>query len=187
MKNICVAGKNQIAIDAIIHLLDKYKDANLFFLENKGDFGVDGWQPSYKKFCLENKIRSTSLVELYEMDQLVFISLEYDQILRTAKFKSKNLFNIHFSLLPKYKGMYTSAMPLLNGEKNTGVTLHLIDDGIDTGDIIDQIDFPIEKNHTARDVYFNYLLYGSKLFVKNIDSLLTGGFKSWPQSSHNSV
>ena len=58
------------------------------------------------------------------------------EIIKTKNFKSNKLFNLHFSLLPSYKGMHTSAFPILNGEKYSGVTIHKIDNGIDTGDII---------------------------------------------------
>ena len=74
----------------------------------------------------------------------MFISLEYHRLIDPLKFVTSKLYNPHFSLLPAYKGMYTSALPLLNDEKDAGVTLHHIDSGIDTGDIIDQIIFPIE-------------------------------------------
>ena len=73
--------------------------------------------------------------------KIFFISLEFDKIINTSLFKTTNLFNIHFSLLPRYKGMYTSILPILNGDKISGVTLHKIDRGIDTGDIIDKCSF----------------------------------------------
>ena len=56
-------------------------------------------------------------------------------------FLNARLYNIHFSYLPAYKGMFTSALPIKNGEVDSGVTLHKIESGIDTGDIIDQIKF----------------------------------------------
>ena len=62
--------------------------------------------------------------------------------------------------------MYTSALPIINNELETGVTLHKIDSGIDTGDIIDQIKFKIENNFTARDLYFKYLFYSKELLKK---------------------
>lgn len=71
-------------------------------------------------------------------DDLIFISLEFDKIVNPDLFKDARLYNIHFSLLPSYKGMYTSAIPILNGEEMVGVTFHEIDKGIDTGNIIAQ-------------------------------------------------
>ena len=67
-------------------------------------------------------------------------------ILNIDKFFSKELFNFHFSLLPKYRGCHTNFFQIYNGEKISGVTLHKIDNGIDTGPIIDQLKFSINKN-----------------------------------------
>ena len=68
--------------------------------------------------------------------------------------------------------MHTTAWPILNGEKKTGVTLHKIDNGIDTGPIISRLSFDIKINDTAEIVFLNYIRYGVKLFKKNISSIL---------------
>jgi methionyl-tRNA formyltransferase len=77
--------------------------------------------------------------------------------------------------------MYTSAWPILNGEDETGVTLHEIDEGIDSGNIIDQISFPIAKDDTARDLYFKYLKYGSMLIRTDLEMILDHTITSCPQ------
>lgn len=76
-------------------------------------------------------------------------------------------------MLPKYKGMYTSAHPILNGEKCTGVTLHEIDAGIDTGDIIDQEQFEIEDSDDCRAIYMQYIKHGTNVVLRNIDNLIS--------------
>lgn len=52
-------------------------------------------------------------------------------------------FNLHFSKLPEYRGIHPVSWAIINGEKSTGVTVHKIDYGIDTGDIILQRDVEI--------------------------------------------
>ena len=64
--------------------------------------------------------------------------------------------------------MFTSALPLINGEKETGVTLHKIDAGIDTGDIIDQIKFQIKGFRYCK----RYLLQVSSTLKKVVGSKL---------------
>ena len=147
---------------------------------NKTDDGKNSWQRSFKDFCLKTNIQIFDLVDLYRIPDLVFISLEFDQIIKIENFLSKELFNIHFSLLPKYKGMYTSTIPILNNEIESGVTLHLIDNGIDTGDIIEQEKFPI-INLTAIQIYHRYLDVGLILFQRNIFNLLNGNYYSTKQ------
>lgn len=185
---ICIAGKNQIAVNALRFLIDQihFNKTDLLVCINKTDNGVDSWQPSLKLFAERNDINVVTLDEIYEIENLIFISLEFDKIIRTNKFRTDKLYNIHFSLLPSYKGMYTSIFPILNGEKYSGVTIHLIDDGIDTGDIIDQIKFEIGINDTCRDLYFKYLAYGQKLFEKNIRKIIENNINATPQFSFGS-
>ena len=105
------------------------------------------------------------------------------EIIKTKNFKSNKLFNLHFSLLPSYKGMHTSAFPILNGEKYSGVTIHKIDNGIDTGDIIAQKKFKIHINDTAKDLFLKYIHNGNQLFKKTINSLINNNYNFYPQTS----
>jgi methionyl-tRNA formyltransferase len=170
--SICIAGKNQIAINCLKYLIKSFKNVNIFYLPNKSDSGKDKWQPSFRKFARSINIKLIHDDDLYCKKDLIFISVEYESILNISKFKSKRLFNIHFSLLPKYKGMYTSALPLLYGEKKTGVTLHRIERGIDTGSIVFQKEFKINKNWNAYDLYNKYMLYGYQIFKTNINKII---------------
>lgn len=137
----CIAGKNEIAIFGVELLLKSgISRDKIVACCNSNDTGINGWQPSFRNYCIRNNILVLHLEEIYNLVALVFISLEFDKIIKISKFRSRALFNIHFSLLPEYKGMYTSAMPILEGREYSGVTLHKLDEGIDTGDIIDQLD-----------------------------------------------
>jgi methionyl-tRNA formyltransferase len=180
---VCIAGKNQIAIDGVRSILKAgIQKSQIYCICNKTDTGIDSWQPSFKRFCTLNNLKIVQLEDVYEIESLVFISLEFDQIVSTQKFKSKELFNIHFSALPKYKGMFTSILPILHGEENSGVTLHYINDGIDTGDVIDQITFSLPEYMTGVNLYFEYLKFGKELFEKNIRDIFEKNIKSAPQN-----
>tara|TARA_B100001113_G_C21030574_1_gene587814 strand:- start:63 stop:875 length:813 start_codon:yes stop_codon:yes gene_type:complete len=185
---ICIAGKNSIAIDTIKYLLNglNLNHDNICIITNRTDDGEDTWQPSLKKYSLENELALVDLENIYNIENLLFISLEYDKIIKPNLFKSDKLFNIHFSLLPRYKGMYTSVHPILNGEKNSGVTLHEIDPGIDTGDILFQKSFEINIDDTSRDLYLKYLHYGKELIINNLPFLLNNNYSSKPQGFVNS-
>ena len=169
---ICIAGKNECAVDAVKFLLyKKIEKSKILVLPNFNDRGKDDWQPSLKKFARKNRIKITNLEKLYSVKQLFFFSLEYDKIININKFRSTNLFNFHFSLLPKYRGCHTNFLQIYNGEKFSGVTLHKIDKGIDTGDIIDQIKFKVKINDTAFDNYKKLMKFAIKLFKKNLSKI----------------
>ena len=88
---------------------------HILALGDKQDTYVDKWQPSYLKFGSKG-VKIVELEDLYAIDDLCFISLEYFKLIDPDKFSTESFFNIHFSLLPAYRGMYTSAHPILNSE-----------------------------------------------------------------------
>ena len=172
---VCVAGKNNIGVDVLEYLI---KNCNgryeLGVVCNRNESGKNTWQKSMRFFAEKNGIKEYKLEETYNIKNLIFISLEFDQIVKPELFLDAKLFNIHFSLLPAYKGMYTSAIPILNGEKYVGVTFHRIDRGIDTGDIIKQKKFEISDTITCRELYLQYIKYGTRLVLDCIEAVLAG-------------
>jgi methionyl-tRNA formyltransferase len=183
--NVIVAGKNNIAVDFVEWLTEKYPEIKVFGVTNSTDNGCDTFQRSYKKFCVSHDIPVLSLEDAYLVEG-IFISLEFDKIIDTNKFKKSNCFNIHFSNLPKYKGMYTSAWPIINGEEKAGVTFHEIDNGIDTGDIISQKEFLLDENETAGSLYLKYIRHGTQLVKDVFPKLVEGNYEKKKQNYINS-
>ena len=140
----CIAGKNECAINFVKFLSKKIIKENILILPNDSDNGLDNWQPSLKKFAKKENYEIVSLKRIYKIKKLIFISIEFEKIINTDKFISKELFNFHFSLLPKYRGCHTNFFQIFNGEKYSGVTLHKIDKGIRTGSIIDNVKFRLK-------------------------------------------
>jgi len=180
-KIICIAGKNQCSIDFLKYISSKISKNNILVLPNKNDLGKDDWQPSLRKYALKNEFKITNISNLYKIKNLIFISIEYENIIKVNKFFSKELFNFHFSLLPKYRGCHTNFFQIFNGEKNSGVTLHKIDNGIDTGPIINQIKFRIDINTNAYENYFILMKYSVKLLKKNFSNILQNKYKTRKQ------
>lgn len=186
---ICIAGKNNIAVDALEYLVTMagVDNKDLMIIPNKCVLEYDTWQKSLIKAARQYDIPIVDLESLYEIEDLVFISLQYERIIKPCKFRSKKLYNMHFALLPKYKGMYTSILPLVNGETVSGVTIHEIDENIDTGNIISRKSFEIDIEDTERDLYFKYLDCGIMLFKETVQKLLTGEYQSIPQGNIGST
>lgn len=181
---VCIAGKNNIGVEVLEYLYDHRTGRyDLCIVCNKTETGKNGWQRSLRLRARQLGINEYSLADLYEIEDLMFLSTEFDQLIKTGLFKTRRLYNIHFSLLPAYKGMYTSAIPFLNNEKSTGVTLHRIDDGIDTGDIIAQKEFEIPDSYNCRDLYLAYIKNGTELILDNIETLLLHQETCVPQDS----
>lgn len=190
INTICIAGKNRIAISTLQHALTHYAGTHrIIAVANLDDSGVDQWQPSYRKFVGEvSGVELCALEQAEKIENLLFLSTEFDRIIRPNNFSSSAcLVNIHFSALPAYKGVYTSAHPILNGESSVGCTLHEIDVGIDTGPIIAQRTFTLGANDTAKTLYAKYMDHSEILIEENFQSLLDGTFTSRPQPSGGST
>ena len=186
-KTICIAGKNAIAVGGLRYIWDKYRhDYDIVAICDQHDSGNDTWQPSLRKYINKVGITEVYIEQVYDIDSLIFISLEYHKLINPKKFATNKLYNIHFSILPAYKGMFTSAHPILNSENVSGCTFHVIDKGIDTGNIIFQKSFTIDNTDTSRDLYEKYTKCGLELVEEKISNLIEGDFEEILQPSFGS-
>ena len=186
-KIICIAGKNQCSIDFLKFTAKKIKKRNILVLPNKSDKGKLTWQPSLRSYAEKNNFKITNLKSLYKIENLIFISIEFEELINLKNFKSKELFNFHFSLLPKYRGCHTNFFQLYVGEKNSGVTLHKIDNGIDTGPIISNIKFKININDNALVNYKRLMKSSSLLYKKNFVKIIKNNYKEKKQNNKRST
>lgn len=80
--------------------------------------------------------------------------------------------NLHPSLLPKYKGLSPQHWPIIKGDKETGITVHFINKGIDTGDIILQHKILIDPHMYVSDLQFKMLDIYKIIFNEAISLLM---------------
>lgn len=90
-------------------------------------------------------------------------------------------FNMHGSLLPKYRGRAPINWAVLNGEIETGATLHWMVKRPDAGDIVDQEAVPIGQRDTAQDVFIKVTAAARKVLERSIDALKEGRAPRYPQ------
>jgi methionyl-tRNA formyltransferase len=83
--------------------------------------------------------------------------------------------NYHPSLLPKYRGGSAINWAIINGETETGVTIHFIDEGVDTGPILLQEKVSIEPDDTVKSVYFDKLYPMGIRMISNAVQLIREG------------
>lgn len=94
---------------------------------------------------------------------------------------AKGCINLHGSLLPKYRGRCPLNWAVINGEKETGVTLHYMTAKPDNGDILAQEKFAIGANDTAKDVHMNATRAAAKLLKTALPKLRKGTLKAVKQ------
>lgn len=184
---IVIAGKNDIAVHGLYLAMEFFAIEEIIVIVNKNDDGKDSWQRSLLKTALEKGILVRTLEELYDYQINFFFSLEFDQILNPKKLSTNKVYNIHFSELPRYKGMHTSVWPILNADNHSGVTLHEIDYGIDTGGIIAQSTFKLSKSDRSQDCYRKYISNAQSLLTDWFSKIIEGDIELTKQSAINST
>lgn len=121
-------------------------------------------------------------------DSDIFFSVFYNKILsQEFILKRKRLFNFHAGILPRYRGSGTINWAIMNKEKETGITLHEIDKGIDQGDIIDIECVHILDNDTAYDLYSRLEDKVFIMFKKWFNDLIHFKYKAKPQSKNEAI
>ena len=197
-KRIIVLGNNTIAVECLKHLLTQNTVEVVAVGPDFSDLGEDSWQKSLRKAAQESNLNILNKLNFTEPNFLEkIISLKPDFIFsfQCRKILTKELIdipkygviNLHFAMLPKYGGCYPISWALLNGEKTAGVTLHYIDEGIDTGDIIAQKPVDIKDDETARELFDKCTDFGLELFKKELQNILELKNRRIPQDNEKAL
>ena len=115
----------------------------------------------------------------------IAISVQYHAILNKIHLDKAKRFNVnlHMAPLPEYRGCNQFSFALINDDSEFGTTLHLMDEGIDSGDIIAQRRFPIPSDFFINELYELTFQESLKLFKETLPKLISGDFSTYPQSS----
>ncbi len=113
-------------------------------------------------------------VKSYRAD--IFVVVAYGHMIPEEVFTIPPLksINLHPSLLPKYRGAAPIQWALINGERETGVTVQMISSRMDAGDIVLQEKIPVDENMTSEDLYREVVEISGDLLNRAIESLAEG-------------
>lgn len=130
------------------------------------------------------KSRAPDFVERLKATRAdAFIVASYGQILSKAVLAvpEHGCFNLHGSVLPKYRGAAPIQYSLLNGDATTGVTLMLMDAGMDTGDMIATSEIQIKPDETAGELHDRLAVVAADLVDEWVVRICTGQFPKTAQ------
>ncbi|MBR5596152.1 MAG: methionyl-tRNA formyltransferase [Lachnospiraceae bacterium] len=130
------------------------------------------------------KIKTPEAVEVlrgYKAE--LFVVAAFGQILskEILEMPKYGCVNIHASLLPKYRGAAPIQWAILDGEKETGVTIMQMNEGLDTGDMLTKVVVPIEDCDTGESLFDKLAQAGAKLMVETIPQIEAGTITPVPQ------
>ena len=183
-KKIIIFGCQKIAVD-FVNFVVKHGKVEIPLvvsseLPNDEKLGYPSLLSEAKKLGI-NVVNPTAIFselidQIDDFSPDIFFSIYYRNILpkRLLEVPRSGAVNVHPSLLPKYRGPVPTAWALLNGEKEFGVTLHLIDEGVDTGDILAQEVHEIGPLETGFELNNRAMSIGLQMLKKHFDDILEG-------------
>ena len=173
-RRVVVIGKNRLAVECLQAVLAA-GDAVVCAVADAADDGTDGWQPSFRAAATNaglsvvapgnvNDDAFVASVRALRPDFL--LSFQAAQILRRPLIETPGVaaLNLHFGPLPRYRGVAPIAWAIINGEASTGVTIHHIDPGVDSGAVVRAATVAIEADDTGRSLYDKCTEAGIDLF-----------------------
>lgn len=139
-------------------------------------YGIPVFQPE--------KLRDpASLEEILSLKPDLVVTAAYGQLLPSTLLEAPRwgCINVHASLLPKYRGGAPIHHALINGEKETGVTIMYMVERLDAGDILAQRSIPIEETDHVGSLHDKLSRLGAELLNETIPALLAGEIRPVPQ------
>lgn len=141
--------------------------------------------PPVKEVALENGIevyqpekisQSDDLQTLIDMEPDLIVTAAFGQILPKSLLDAPKLgaINVHASLLPKYRGGAPIHQAIIDGEKETGVTIMYMAPKLDAGDIISQQAIEIEPNDNVESMHDKLSFLGADLLKKTLPEIING-------------
>ncbi|MEA3278347.1 MAG: formyltransferase [Pseudomonadota bacterium] len=160
-------------------------------LSHEDDPDENRWFDSVRDLCHRAGIRCITpsdpnvagvLDELRACAPDWLFSFYYRSMLRTEllAIPARGAYNLHGSLLPRYRGRVPVNWAVLHGERETGVSLHRMVEKPDAGALVDQEAVAILPNDTAHAVFQKLICAGETLLLRTVPRMLAGGHEETP-------
>lgn len=149
-----------------------------------------------KKLALENNIPvftpesiKKEYQEILNVNPDLIVTCAYGKIIPKVLIDAPKYgcVNIHASLLPKYRGAAPIQWALINGEKETGITLMYMDEFMDTGDIIDTVTYKIKDSDDVGTLHDELSILGGNILDENLEYLVSGNVKRIKQNDEEAT
>ena len=176
--NILFMGGHELGAKTLEHLINNNVNVvGVVVSKNDNDWyrGVDEVADKFNLNLYEEKNINDQnfLNKIKSLNLDLIVCVNFDQILKKdiINLPTIGCINTHASLLPKYRGRAPLNWAMINGEEYSGVTVHFIDEGIDTGDIILQEKIKIDEDYYICDLLNKVKNIYPKIVLDSIKSL----------------
>lgn len=186
MKDIKVVfmGTPSFAVPVLEKLIENY---NVIMVVCQPDRAKDKKgniiYPPIKELALKNNIEvyqplklSNEYEYIIEKKPDIIITCAYGQILPSSllDYPKYGCINVHGSLLPRLRGGAPIHHAIINGDKETGITIMYMDKKMDAGDIISQRSLEIKNTDNLDSIYSSLSTLGSELLIETLPSIING-------------
>ena len=186
-------GTPDFAVESLSRLVDGgYNVAAVVTMPDKpAGRGRQLQQSDVKRYAVEHDLPVLQPVslkdeafieELRSFNAQLFIVIAF-RMLPEAVWQMPPLgtFNLHASLLPRYRGAAPINWAVMNGDTETGVTTFFLKHEIDTGDVIQQRSCPIGRKDNVEVVHDRLMVMGADMVLETVDAIIAGTVKPIPQ------
>ncbi len=186
-------GTPDFAVESLSRLVDGgYNVAAVVTMPDKpAGRGRQLQQSDVKRYAVEHglpvlqpvSLKDEAFIEaLHSFGAQLFIVIAF-RMLPEAVWQMPPLgtFNLHASLLPRYRGAAPINWAVMNGDTETGVTTFFLKHEIDTGDVIQQRSCPIGRNDNVEVVHDRLMVMGADMVLETVDAIIAGTVKPIPQ------
>ena len=144
------------------------------------ELGLPVYQPK--------KVRDPEFIQVVrDLDPEVIVVVAFGQIIpkEILEMPKYGCINVHASLLPAYRGAAPIQWAVINGDKESGVTIMRMDEGLDTGDMINKVIVTLDEKETGGSLFDRLSEAGAKLLVETLPKLEDGSavFEKQPEES----
>ena len=183
MKKVVFLGAKDIGYECL---------KRLYSFQKNFDFKIIGVLTNQRgkdiiNFCNEHSVNvHNSLEDLLKIDDFdIGISVQYHKILKKKHIdKAKKIFvNLHMAPLPEYRGCNQFSFAIINNDEIFGTTIHRLEEGIDSGDILFEKRFKIPNSCWVEDLYKITLKHSISLFENSLPKIINGNYILIPQKT----
>ena len=199
---IAVAGHGRLAVCLMRALLDSTHEIVAVIQNGRKTRGLRRWAKRLASGALRpnssamglavrhgipavwiDRMTEEELVPLKALGPDVILVGGFDIILKKPIIELPGIgcVNTHSSLLPRHRGPNPFSAAIMSGDSETGVTFHVLEEEIDTGDIVEQAAFPILPKDTGMTVYLNACDMAGTLVTGVMDRIEREGLNGTPQ------
>ena len=191
---LCFMGSPQFSVPSLKKLLDIGHEIPVVFCQapKRANRGKKIQKQPVQEFAEKNGIKviygchlkdNIKFLNSLNLDMIIVVAFGYILPKELIKLPKLGCINLHASLLPRWRGAAPIQRAIMEGDEKTGLSVMLMDEGLDTGDVISKIEVNINPKNNNDDLTYLLSHKGAELLAESILKFANNIIKAIPQSA----